>query len=70
MAQGTIKNLNERGYGFITPDDGQEDVFFHSTALVDVSFERLRRGARVTYTAGPDPRGKGMRASEVHLESE
>jgi CspA family cold shock protein len=67
MADGIIKTVTDRGFGFITPNDGREDVFFHRSALVDVPFEQLRRGDRVTFTAEIDPRGKGPRASDVHL---
>ena len=67
MANGSIKTITERGFGFIQPENGHEDVFFHRSALVDVSFEQLRQGDRVTFTAENDPRGKGMRASDVHL---
>ena len=67
MADGTVKTVTDRGFGFIAPANGQEDVFFHRSALVDVAFEQVRQGDRVTYTAENDPRGKGMRASNVHL---
>jgi CspA family cold shock protein len=67
MAEGTIKNVTTRGFGFITPDNSRDDIFFHSSALVGVTFEQLRPGDRVTFTAEPDPRGKGMRATVVHL---
>lgn len=67
MADGTIKTVTDRGFGFIAPTNGQEDVFFHRSALVDVMFEQVRQGDRVTYTAEQDPRGKGMRASNVHI---
>ena len=70
MADGTIKTISDRGFGFIQPASGQEDVFFHRTALVDVTLEQLRRGDRVTYTAENDPRGKGPRASGVRLVTE
>ena len=53
MAEGSIKTITERGFGFIQPDTGQDDVFFHRTALVDVGIEELRQGDRVTYTAEP-----------------
>jgi len=66
MAEGSIKTITERGFGFIQPDTGQDDVFFHRTALVDVGIEELRQGDRVTYTAEHDPRGKGLRATVVH----
>jgi cold shock protein len=66
MAEGSIKTIRERGFGFIQPDTGQDDVFFHRTALVDGRIEELRQGDRVTYTAEHDPRGKGLRATVVH----
>jgi cold shock protein len=66
MAEGSIKTISERGFGFIQPDTGQDDVFFHRTALVDARIEELRQGDRVTYTAEHDPRGKGLRATVVH----
>lgn len=67
MANGTITTITERGFGFIQPENGREDVFFHRSVLVDVSFEQLRQGDHVTFTAEHDPRGKGLRASDVHL---
>jgi CspA family cold shock protein len=65
QAQGTIKTMTDRGYGFIRPDDEGADIFFHRSALSGVAFEQLREGDRVTYTAEPDPRGKGRRAVDV-----
>ena len=70
MAEGTIKTITERGFGFIQPQDGREDVFFHRSALVDVALEDMRQGDRVTYSAENDPRGKGPRASGVQLVKE
>ena len=67
MANGTINTITERGFGFILPENGHEDVFFHRSALVDVSFDQLRQGDRVTFTAENDPRGKGPRAADVRL---
>lgn len=67
MADGTIKTLTDRGFGFIRPTEGREDIFFHRSALVGVNFEQLREGDHVTFTAENDPRGKGMRAADVHL---
>ena len=69
MDTGTIKTVTDRGFGFIQPENGREDVFFHRSALVDASFEQLRQGDHVTFTAAHDPRGKGLRASDVHLVS-
>ena len=70
MAQGTIKTITDRGFGFIRPEGGGEDVFFHRSALADVAFEQLRQGDRVSYQAEADPRGKGPRASDVRVISE
>ena len=67
MANGTIKTLTDRGFGFIRPEDGQADIFFHRSSLVGASMEQLRQGDRVSFTAENDPRGKGMRAADVHL---
>ena len=70
MAEGTIKTITERGFGFIRPDDGRDDVFFHQSALVGVTMAQLRQGDHVTYTAEHDPRGKGLRATVVRLARE
>ena len=56
MAEGTIKKLTDRGFGFISTS-GAEDLFFHSKALQGVQFDDLREGQRVTFTAGQGPKG-------------
>ncbi len=62
MAEGTIKRLTDRGFGFI--DTGSdEDMFFHSSSVEEVSFEELQEGQRVSYTEGRGP--KGARAENV-----
>jgi cold shock protein len=56
MAEGTIKRLTDRGFGFI--DTGKEkDLFFHSSSLQGVTFEELREGQRVSYTEGQGKKG-------------
>ncbi len=56
MAEGTIKRLADKGFGFI--DTGTDkDMFFHSTALEGVEFGELREGQRVSYTEGQGPKG-------------
>lgn len=70
MAEGVVKTISDRGFGFIRPQDGRDDVFFHRSALVDVSIEELRQGDHVTFTAEADPRGKGPRATDVRLVKE
>jgi CspA family cold shock protein len=56
MAEGSIKRLTNRGFGFIKTWDGK-DLFFHSSSLQDVSFEELREGQKVSYTEGQSPKG-------------
>ena len=62
MAEGTIERLTDKGFGFI--DDGSgKDMFFHMSNLVDVSYDELQEGQRVSYTEGSGP--KGPRAEDV-----
>ncbi len=64
MAEGTIKRLTDRNFGFI--DTGSDkDLFFHSSSLEGVSYEELQEGQRVSYTEGRGP--KGPRAENVKL---
>ena len=65
MAQeGTVKWFsNEKGYGFISPDDGGEDLFVHHTGIVGDGFKSLEEGAKVTYEAAQGR--KGMQAQNV-----
>jgi CspA family cold shock protein len=56
MAEGTIKKLTEKGFGFI--DIGADkDLFFHHSALEGVTFEDLREGERVTFTEANGQKG-------------
>lgn len=64
MAEGTIKRLTDRGFGFIETE-GSKDMFFHSSALQDVRFEELQEGQRVSYEVGDGP--KGPRAEQVRV---
>ena len=64
MAEGTIKRLSDKGFGFI--DNGsKEDMFFHSSDVEGVSYEQLQEGQRVSYSEGQGP--KGPRAEHVKL---
>ncbi len=62
MAEGTIKRLTDRGFGFIETGSGK-DMFFHSSDLEGVSYEELEVGQRVEYTEGRGP--KGPRAENI-----
>jgi CspA family cold shock protein len=64
MAEGTIKRLTDKGFGFI--DIGTDkDLFFHHSSLEGVSYEELKEGQRVSFTEGRGP--KGPRAENVKL---
>ncbi len=63
MAQGMVKWFNsQKGYGFITQDDGQ-DVFVHYSAISGDGFRSLEEGQRVTFDVVKGP--KGLQASNV-----
>ena len=61
MPAGTIKKLTDRGFGFITTDDGE--LFFHMSAVQGCTYEDLREGQSVEFTVGQGP--KGPRAETV-----
>jgi cold shock protein len=64
MARGTVKwFLEEKGYGFISPDGGGEDAFVHFSWIVGWGFRSLEEGERVAYEASRD--SKGPRATNV-----
>ena len=66
MAQGTVKWFSdEKGYGFISPDDGGEDLFVHHTGIAGTGFKSLEEGQKVTYEATQGR--KGMQAENVTL---
>jgi len=62
MAEGTIKRLTDKGFGFIDIG-GDKDMFFHLSSLEGVTYEELQEGQRVTFTEGQGP--KGPRAENV-----
>jgi CspA family cold shock protein len=62
MAEGTIKKLTDKGFGFIAGPSGT-DIFFHMSALEGARFDELREGQKVSYNEGRGP--KGPRAENV-----
>ena len=64
VARGTVKWFNEeKGYGFITPDEGGEDLFVHYSAIEGSGFRSLEEGERVSYE--PARGRKGEQAENV-----
>jgi cold shock protein len=58
MATGTVKWFsNDKGYGFITPDEPGKDLFVHQTAVAGNGFRSLTEGARVSYESESGPKG-------------
>ncbi|MEZ5941615.1 MAG: cold shock domain-containing protein [Planctomycetaceae bacterium] len=56
MAEGTIKRLTNKGFGFIDTGSGK-DLFFHSSNVVGATFDELREGQQVTFTKASGPKG-------------
>ena len=67
MQTGTIARLNN-GYGFITRDGEDKDLFFHVNELQGVAFDDLREGDKVQFEVGESP--KGPNATQVSLVSD
>ena len=58
MATGTVKWFSDdKGFGFITPEDGSKDLFVHHSAIVGEGFRSLPEGAKVSYEAEQGPKG-------------
>ncbi len=57
MNQGTIKRLTDRGFGFISQEGSDKDLFFHSKELQGVAFEDLKEGDKVQFEVSESPKG-------------
>jgi CspA family cold shock protein len=64
LAQGTIKRLTDRGFGFIGTADGK-DMFFHMSSVLNAEWDDLREGQKVEFDIGDGP--KGPRAESVRV---
>ena len=66
MATGTVKWFsNDKGYGFITPDSGGEDLFVHHTEIAGSGFKTLAEGAKVEFEVRQGQ--KGPQATDVQV---
>jgi CspA family cold shock protein len=66
MANGTVKWFNDqKGYGFITPDEGSKDLFVHHSSISGDGYKSLAEGARVSYEQREG--AKGPEATDVAL---
>jgi CspA family cold shock protein len=64
--KGTIKRLNEKGFGFITPEGASQDIFFHANDCTDRNFKEMQEGQTVSFDEGDSPKGK--KATNVILD--
>ncbi len=69
MNNGTVKWFNEtKGFGFISNDNGGEDVFVHFSSIVSNGFKSLSEGQKVTFDVEPDPKdSRKLRATNVRI---
>jgi cold shock protein len=55
--EGTIARVTDRGFGFISREGEEKDLFFHSNELKNVQFNNLREGDKVTFEVAEGPKG-------------
>jgi cold shock protein len=68
MTPGTVKFYNDqKGFGFIQPDDGQKDVFVHATALERAGLQGLHEGQKVKFDTQNDPRSGKIAVGAIEL---
>ena len=72
MHTGTVKWFNEqKGFGFVSDDDGSGDVFVHFSAIQADGYKTLAEGQKVTFETEPDPKNSSkLRAKNVNVVAE
>ncbi len=69
MPTGTVKWFsNSKGYGFISPDEGGEDVFAHFSAIEMDGYRSLKEGQKVEFDVSTGP--KGLQAAKIMIQGE
>ena len=67
MDTGTVKFYNDqKGFGFIAPDNGGKDVFVHATALERAGMYGLTEGQKVSYDTQEDPHSGKIAVANIH----
>jgi len=65
---GTVKFFNAaKGFGFITPENGEKDVFVHVTALEFAGIHGLNEGDKISFVLEDDRKGRGQKAAQIEL---
>jgi CspA family cold shock protein len=68
MTSGTVKFYNDqKGFGFIKPDNGEKDVFVHASALERAGIQGLREGQKVTFDTANDARSGKIAVSTIEI---
>ena len=65
MTTGTVKFYNEKGFGFIQPDDGGKDVFVHATALERAGMRGLAEGQKVAFDTAEERRSGKIAVNNI-----
>ncbi len=66
MQTGTIARLTDKGFGFISREGQEKDLFFHSNELVGIKFDELHEGDKLTFEVGESPKGpNAIKVSKV-----
>ncbi len=69
MATGTVKWFNNaKGYGFVTPDQGEQDIFIHFSAISMDGYKTLKEGQKVQFELEEGP--KGLHAANLQSMTE